>query len=136
MTSAYAIEAFVVLGVLVVVAAVAAGMGDLLAPAWRDARPLPLPAGRALTADDLTDARFTVAVRGYRMAEVDVLLDRLAAEVAARDAELATLRAALSGDPGDELADLVLDGQGSGATSGVGTAAASPDPRAEDGEHG
>jgi DivIVA domain-containing protein len=89
------VEVVVLLVVLGGVAAVAAGFGDVLAPSWRDAAPLPLPAGRRLTADDLAGARFSLAFRGYRMAEVDVVLDRLADELAERDDEVRHLRSLL-----------------------------------------
>jgi DivIVA domain-containing protein len=52
-----------------------------------------LPSGR-LEPDDLRRARFGVGLRGYRMTEVDAVLQRLAGELAARDAELAAARAA------------------------------------------
>ncbi|HEY0559981.1 MAG TPA: DivIVA domain-containing protein [Frankiaceae bacterium] len=52
-----------------------------------------LPGGR-LEPDDLRRARFGVGLRGYRMTEVDAVLQRLAGELAARDAELAAARAA------------------------------------------
>ncbi len=42
-----------------------------------------------VAADDLERVRFGMALRGYRMAEVDALLDRLAAELRERDARLA-----------------------------------------------
>jgi DivIVA domain-containing protein len=45
-----------------------------------------VPADRALTAHDLRSVRFSTALRGYRMSEVDALLDRLAAELAERTA--------------------------------------------------
>ena len=40
-----------------------------------------LPVDGPLTARDLRSVRFSTAVRGYRMSEVDALLDRLAAEL-------------------------------------------------------
>ena len=43
------------------------------------------------------DVRFNLGVRGYRMAEVDDVLDRLAAEIAQRDARIAELTGARSG---------------------------------------
>jgi DivIVA domain-containing protein len=70
---------FAVLVVLALggVALVAAGRGGSL-PEVRDDRPeVRLPAGR-LGATDLRRVRFPLAVRGYRMAEVDELLARLA----------------------------------------------------------
>lgn len=56
-----------------------------------------LPAGR-LTPADVAGARFSVALRGYRMDEVDAALDRLQAELRERDHELADLRARLHQD--------------------------------------
>lgn len=41
---------------------------------------------------DLADLSFTVALRGYRMDEVDAVLDRLTRELAERDHQLARLR--------------------------------------------
>jgi DivIVA domain-containing protein len=72
-----------VLGVLLVlfVAGVAATRGDVeLAEAPPDAADLDLPAGR-LGADDVRRVRFGVTLRGYRMSEVDALLERLAAQL-------------------------------------------------------
>lgn len=51
----------------------------------------PVPAG-PLDADDVHDVRFDQAVRGYRMAQVDEALARLAQELRERDAEIARLR--------------------------------------------
>ena len=39
-----------------------------------------VPADGPLAAEDLRRVRFSLAFRGYRMSEVDALLDRLAAE--------------------------------------------------------
>ncbi|GAA0975909.1 hypothetical protein ENKNEFLB_03652 [Nocardioides aquaticus] len=62
------------------VAVVAAGRGGPLAPAGDDDPAPDVPASGPLTADDLRRVRFPLALRGYRMADVDALLDRLAAE--------------------------------------------------------
>ena len=43
--------------------------------------------------------RFGVALRGYAMDQVDAVLDRLAAELEARDARIAELEAPLAGLP-------------------------------------
>lgn len=45
-----------------------------------------------LRPDDVAAVRFDLAFRGYRMDQVDTLLDRLTAEVAARDEEIAMLK--------------------------------------------
>lgn len=51
----------------------------------------PLPGG-PLGPDQIHEVRFDQAVRGYRMGQVDQALERLADELAVRDAEIARLR--------------------------------------------
>lgn len=83
-----------VLAVLGAVAVVAAGWGDGLAPSARRPGPrseLP-PDPRA---DDLDRLRFAVGLRGYRMDEVDEVLDRLREELRIRDERIAALQARL-----------------------------------------
>lgn len=59
---------------------VAAGRGQPMSEAFDD-RPDPvLPAGD-IRGDDLRRTRFSLALRGYRMSEVDALLDRLARQL-------------------------------------------------------
>ncbi|MFV0457959.1 MAG: DivIVA domain-containing protein [Actinomycetales bacterium] len=62
-----------------------------------------LPPGR-LTPADLAGARFSLALRGYRMDEVDAVMDRMLAELRDSQAELARLRLLVGGDgpDGDE----------------------------------
>jgi DivIVA domain-containing protein len=71
------------------IAVVASGRGTPMAPAYDDAPDSLVPREGPITADDLRRIRFPIAVRGYRMAEVDALLDRLAEEreQAERDAQ-------------------------------------------------
>jgi DivIVA domain-containing protein len=45
-----------------------------------------------LTGEDVDAVRLPVALRGYRFAEVDILLERLALELRRRDVEIARLR--------------------------------------------
>jgi DivIVA domain-containing protein len=73
---------FAVLVVLLLggVAVVAAGRGVPMSRAYDDRPDVVLPADRPLAADDLRRVRFSLAFRGYRMSEVDALLDRLARE--------------------------------------------------------
>lgn len=85
------LEVLLLAAVLFAVAAVAAGRGDMLADAPRDGAEGGLPADRPLTPDDVADLRFPMALRGYRMADVDEALDRLAAELAERDERIAEL---------------------------------------------
>jgi DivIVA domain-containing protein len=73
---------FAILAVLALggVAVVAAGRGAPMSRAYDDAPDSLVPVDGPVTADDLRRIRFPVAFRGYRMAEVDALLDRLAEE--------------------------------------------------------
>lgn len=73
---------FAVLVVLALgaVAVVAAGRGTPMAEAFDDRPDAVVPESGPLTADDLRRVTFSLAFRGYRMAEVDALLDRLARE--------------------------------------------------------
>jgi DivIVA domain-containing protein len=83
-----------IVGVLVVlfVASVVATRDDsVLAAAPPDEADLVLPAG-PLSPEDVRRVRFGVTVRGYRMREVDEVLDRLANELAERDRRLAALQ--------------------------------------------
>ncbi|MDQ3627804.1 MAG: DivIVA domain-containing protein [Actinomycetota bacterium] len=77
------VTAVILLFGVVVVLAVAGG--TQLAPAHDDRREVRLPQGRHLRADDLAATRFTLALRGYRMSEVDALMDRLQVEMAERE---------------------------------------------------
>lgn len=63
------------------VALVAAGRGAPLAEVYDDRPDAEVPADRPLRAEDLRRVRFSLAFRGYRMSEVDALLDRLAGEL-------------------------------------------------------
>ena len=67
------------------VAMVASGRGGSMAPAYDDRPDLALPEGRPLAAEDLRTVRFSLALRGYRMSDVDAVLARLATELEDRD---------------------------------------------------
>ena len=58
----------------------AAGRGAPLAEVYDDRADVTVPAEGPVTADDLRRIRFSIALRGYRMSEVDALLDRIATE--------------------------------------------------------
>ncbi len=62
------------------VAAVAAGKGAPLTLEYDDRPDADVPATGPVSAEDLRRVRFSTAFRGYRMSEVDELLDRLARE--------------------------------------------------------
>lgn len=67
------------------VAMVASGRGEPLAPAYDDRPDVRLPADGPLVGADLRNVRFGMVLRGYRMAEVDALLERLAAQLDGAD---------------------------------------------------
>ncbi|MGY1638756.1 DivIVA domain-containing protein [Geodermatophilus sp. SYSU D00742] len=71
------------------------GRGETQPPADADRSPLELPEDRPVTAEDLRAVRMTVTVRGYRMTEVDWLVEQLAQALEERDARLAELHARL-----------------------------------------
>lgn len=74
-------------------AAMAIGRGDGLATAYPDRPDVRLPEHRPIDAVDLEEVRFSVVLRGYRMDEVDDLVQRLVEEIAERDARLAQVEA-------------------------------------------
>jgi DivIVA domain-containing protein len=88
---------FAVIVVLVMgaIAVVASGRGGAMADAYDDRPDARVPADGPLTSHDLRSVRFSTAFRGYRMAEVDALLDRLAEE------REHAARTAAEGDAGD-----------------------------------
>ena len=63
------------------VALLAAGRGTPMAEVYDDRPDSTVPAEGRLAADDLRRVRFSLAFRGYRMSEVDALLDRVAREL-------------------------------------------------------
>ncbi len=62
------------------VAVLAAGKGAPLAEVYDDRPDALVPASGPLSGEDLRRVRFSLAFRGYRMSEVDTLLERLASE--------------------------------------------------------
>jgi DivIVA domain-containing protein len=84
---------WVLLGIAVLagVAVVAAGRGEGLTPSAPDRPDVALPEDRPLVRNDVDQVRFSVGLRGYRMDEVDDVLDRLALDLEARDSRIAAL---------------------------------------------
>ena len=89
------------------IALVAAGKGEPVAPAYDDRPDALVPAEGPLRAEDLRRVRFSLAFRGYRMSEVDALLDRLAAE--REDAEEAAERRSAVAEPAVAVEDHPAD---------------------------
>ncbi|MFD9128069.1 DivIVA domain-containing protein [Kitasatospora sp. NPDC059571] len=75
-------------------ALVALGGGGVLPEAVPDRMTPRLPEDRPLARHDVDGLRLPMALRGYRMDEVDDVLDRLGAELALRDSRIAELEAA------------------------------------------
>lgn len=73
--------AFLIVVLMGVVAVVASGRGGTMAETFDDRPDSRVQADGPLVAADLRTVRFSTAFRGYRMSEVDALLDRLAAEM-------------------------------------------------------
>jgi DivIVA domain-containing protein len=99
---------FVLTGIAILgaVALVASGSGDGLDPPLSD-RPGPwTPSERPVSGDDLRRARFGMAFRGYRMSEVDQLIDRVAQELVLRDQLIDELEAQRSTPPRDPRSDV------------------------------
>ncbi|GAB3756182.1 hypothetical protein GCM10027599_21010 [Yimella radicis] len=94
----YPVRVIVVLIVLLVVvaglavAAVMGRFGGFMDDAVTTTPFETLPDGH-LTSDDVASLRFDQTVRGYRMGQVDDVLDRLREALDDRDAEIARLRA-------------------------------------------
>lgn len=97
-------EVLVVLALVGVVAALAAGKirGGLPEPT-STLPDVELPA-RDIATEDVDAIRFSVGFRGYRMDEVDAVLDRLGLELGAREEEIRELREKLYGGGPETLA--------------------------------
>lgn len=85
--------AVVALGVAAVVAA--GGGGSMAREPVRDTYAMTVSED-PLDSTAVRGLRFGVSLRGYAMDQVDAVLDRLAAELDARDADIAELRARLA----------------------------------------
>jgi DivIVA domain-containing protein len=96
----FVLGVLVVGGLLFLGASALLGRGEAQPPAELDRSPVELPEGRAVTAEDVRALRISVVLRGYRMTEVDWLLDQFALILDERDAEIAALTALLH--PGDD----------------------------------
>lgn len=88
----YVALAIVVVVVLFVLASNFLPAGEQIAPALRDEPLWTLPQGSPVAGEDVDAVRLPVAIRGYRFAETDALLDLLADQLRDRDREIARLR--------------------------------------------
>jgi DivIVA domain-containing protein len=76
------------------------GRGEQLAPLSPRVSPTELP-DTEMTADDVRKVRFAMALRGYRMSDVDWALERMAGELDRLRTQVAELSGAANG-PGGE----------------------------------
>ena len=121
----YGLLAVLVIGILFVAAVYFLPRGEQLATPAPDSRTwAQLPRGH-IRPDDVTAMRLPVALRGYRFAETDLLLDRLTDELRARDEEIERLRNGRS-----VLPEPPADDANVRAGSGNGHTASAPDPAA------
>ncbi len=88
----FVIGVLLVGGLLFLGASLLLGRGETQPPAELDRSPVELPDDRPVVGDDVRALRLSPAFRGYRMTEVDWLLDQFAQILDERDAELAALR--------------------------------------------
>lgn len=101
---------------------VIAGAALLISGRWREGLPEVVPEGSppaslpdavpvgSLTPADIDQVRLEQAVRGYRMADVDGLVDRLTREIEARDAEITRLRETASAQQADSAGPTAIHG--------------------------
>jgi DivIVA domain-containing protein len=89
---AFVVSVLLVGGLLFLLGSFLLGRGETQLPAEPDRSPVELPADRPVTADDVRALRISVTARGYRMTEVDWLLEQLADTLEGRDREIAALR--------------------------------------------
>ena len=88
----FVIGVLVVGGLLFLGSALVLGRGETQPPAELDRSPVELPEDRPVTGDDVRALRISVSFRGYRMTEVDWLLDQFAQTIDERDAQIADLQ--------------------------------------------
>ena len=88
---AFVVGVLVVGGLLFLGASLLLGRGESQPPAELDRSPVELPDDRPVTADDVRALRISPVFRGYRMTEVDWLIDQFALVLEERDAEIAAL---------------------------------------------
>ena len=105
----FVIGLLVVGGLLFFGASLLLGRGETQPPAEFGRSPLELPDDRPVVGDDVRALRISVAFRGYRMTEVDWLVDQLAQVLDERDAEIAGLRAGTAPSAGAHVAPVERD---------------------------
>ncbi|HEU5356992.1 MAG TPA: DivIVA domain-containing protein [Actinocrinis sp.] len=104
----YWLQLVVIVALLAAVGWLAIGGGGHMSEPEPDRPDLALPGEGMLAREDVDRVRFSVGARGYRMDEVDDVLDRLAQEIELREQRIAELEGRApkqSASPDDESAD-------------------------------
>lgn len=91
----YLVVMILVAAVVFLLASVLFGRGEELAPLPSGASPTRLPA-TGVSAEDLRAVRFQLVLRGYRMSEVDWVMDRVGIELDELRARVAELEGQLA----------------------------------------
>ena len=109
---AFVVGVLLVGGLLFLLGSFLLGRGETQPPADLDRSPVELPDDRAVTGDDVRALQISVAVRGYRMSEVDWLLDQFAQALDDRDALIADLRGRLAAQQPEARPETTEEGPG------------------------
>jgi len=109
----------VISGALFLVGSLVFGRGEELTPAPRDSTPVVLPSDRPPDAADVEALRLSVVLRGYRMVEVDWVLDQLADALRDKDRRIAELTNQLTQQPAEAQPLVSADTAGPHRNQGV-----------------
>ncbi len=134
----YWLQLVVIVALLAAVGWLAIGGGGHMSEPTPDRPDLALPGDGLLAREDVDRVRFSVGARGYRMDEVDDVLDRLAQEIEVRERRIAELegRAPEQGESPEARAESetgsdVEAAAGQGELNGTAEHPAEPDETAE-----
>lgn len=98
----FVIGLVVISGALFLIGTFVFGRGETLPPPPRESTPVVLPGDRPADAGDIEALRFSVVLRGYRMLEVDWVLDQLSDALREKDEQIAALTNQLTRQPAAE----------------------------------
>ena len=114
---AFVIGVLLVGSLLFLAASFLLGRGETQPPADLDRSPVELPDDRPVTGDDVRALQISAAFRGYRMTEVDWLLDQFAQALDDRDGVIAELRARLE-PPAEPEEETITENPGPAEAAG------------------
>lgn len=139
----YWLQLVVIVALLAAVGWLAIGGGGHMSEPVADRPDLALPNEGPLARADVDRVRFSVGARGYRMDEVDDVLDRLAQEIELRERRIAELEGrapeqSASPDPSvwaESGSEPAAEGGSATTTATATVAVAEPEAEPERGEH-